>query len=232
MKTLSEVIEFKSKFVSTLSSTFYFFIEHAEENFVIRNYDEYIEQETIYPEQLTIFKSYHTFAARDEISFLKEIKPLIVYLCSCVTYYCPHRYDLLKFRLNFNGLDLVLDNRIFTGFYGFFENSIRDMDGIIESIDNKRYCLYFKDDFNLEIFLDNTGPSNILLPIKESKEENYHPENGNKTFKLEQCVICLDNTPNVLFCNCGHLCVCETCNVNEFTKCPVCKKENMVLRII
>ena len=65
-----------------------------------------------------------------------------------------------------------------------------------------------------------------------SSEEEKLTINDFRTFKVEQCVICLDNTPNVLFCNCGHLCVCETCNVNEFTNCPLCKKENTILRII
>ena len=30
-----------------------------------------------------------------------------------------------------------------------------------------------------------------------------------KTFKEDKCVICLTNPPYILFCNCGHLCVCE-----------------------
>ena len=33
--------------------------------------------------------------------------------------------------------------------------------------------------------------------------------NDFKTFKLEECVICLEKEPKVLFCNCGHLCICE-----------------------
>ena len=64
-----------------------------------------------------------------------------------------------------------------------------------------------------------------------------------KTFKSEECIICLTKPPNVLFCNCGHLCVCEECSgVNEINtlsdlrnepiKCPLCKTENRILRII
>ena len=38
---------------------------------------------------------------------------------------------------------------------------------------------------------------------------------------------------NVLFCNCGHICVCEKCiEIKRLTKCPVCKTENTILRII
>ena len=55
-----------------------------------------------------------------------------------------------------------------------------------------------------------------------------------KIFKENECVICLTNPPNILFCNCGHLCVCEECNKTEesLEKCPICKTENTNLRII
>ena len=66
---------------------------------------------------------------------------------------------------------------------------------------------------------------------EEKEKEEELTINDFRTFKIEQCVICLDNTPNVLFCNCGHLCVCKTCIMN-FTNCPVCKKESTILRII
>ena len=56
--------------------------------------------------------------------------------------------------------------------------------------------------------------------------------NDSRTFKLEHCVICLEEEPKVLFCNCGHLCICEKCLVCRFDNCPVCKKENTILRII
>ena len=63
-------------------------------------------------------------------------------------------------------------------------------------------------------------------------EEEELSINDFRTFKLEQCVICLDEEPNVIFCNCGHLCICKTCLVRKLDKCPVCKKENTILRII
>ena len=33
-----------------------------------------------------------------------------------------------------------------------------------------------------------------------------------QTFKSDECVICLTKEPNILFCNCGHLCLCEECD--------------------
>ena len=55
-----------------------------------------------------------------------------------------------------------------------------------------------------------------------------------KSFKEDECVICLTNLPNILFCNCRHLCVCEECSKTgeSLEKCPICKTENTNLRII
>ena len=33
-----------------------------------------------------------------------------------------------------------------------------------------------------------------------------------QTFKSNECVKCLIKEPNILFCNCGHLCLCEECD--------------------
>ena len=67
----------------------------------------------------------------------------------------------------------------------------------------------------------------------ENDEENEPlPINDFKTFKSDQCVICLEEEPKVLFCNCGHICICEKCAPHRYDNCPVCKKENTVLRII
>ena len=69
----------------------------------------------------------------------------------------------------------------------------------------------------------------------ESEEDDTGEElsiNDFKTFKSDQCVICLEKKPKVLFCNCGHICICKKCAFNRFDNCPVCKKENTILRII
>ena len=50
-------------------------------------------------------------------------------------------------------------------------------------------------------------------------------KNGGKSFKTEECVICMDKKPNVIFCNCGHICMCNTCrtSLDDKNKCIVCK---------
>ena len=43
----------------------------------------------------------------------------------------------------------------------------------------------------------------ILRTVRETNE--------NKTFKSDECAVCMSNPPNVLFCNCGHLSICSGC---------------------
>ena len=57
--------------------------------------------------------------------------------------------------------------------------------------------------------------------------------NVEQIFKSDECVICLNNPSNVLFCNCGHICICEECEKTRSLKnCPICKIENQIKRII
>ena len=58
----------------------------------------------------------------------------------------------------------------------------------------------------------------------ENDEESSSPKPLKKTFKHDQCVICLDRKPNVLFVKCRHTCVCEECEeAHPSTKCPCCR---------
>ena len=67
----------------------------------------------------------------------------------------------------------------------------------------------------------------------EGYDEEDEQINTSKSFKSDECVICLSNPPNVLFCNCGHLCLCVECEeVKSLVVCPVCKPENTIKRII
>ena len=68
---------------------------------------------------------------------------------------------------------------------------------------------------------------------EEEEEKRNKQINTDKSFKSDECVICLTNSPSVLFCNCGHLCLCEKCDeVKSLEKCPVCKTENTIKRTV
>ena len=75
--------------------------------------------------------------------------------------------------------------------------------------------------------------------IEEPTQEYYEVEEDNKIinssqcYKSEECVICLTNTPNVLFCNCGHLCYCSECEkLKNSNRCPMCKTAINIIRIL
>ena len=68
---------------------------------------------------------------------------------------------------------------------------------------------------------------------REEEEKRNKQINTDKTFKSDECVICLTNSPNVLFCNCGHLCLCGECEeVEGLVVCPLCKTENTIKRTV
>ena len=62
------------------------------------------------------------------------------------------------------------------------------------------------------------GPDNVEL--------SSSPKPIKKIFKADQCAICLDRIPNVLFVKCRHICVCNECEEEHpSTKCPYCRTE-------
>ena len=72
------------------------------------------------------------------------------------------------------------------------------------------------------------------LELEEEKEK-VEPKiiNAEQIFKYDECTICLSNPPNVLFCNCGHLCICLECDkTKSLNTCPVCKTETTIKRNI
>ena len=76
----------------------------------------------------------------------------------------------------------------------------------------------------------------LTIPPDESDDDSFDlpsEKNLSKTFKEDKCVICLDSKPDILFCNCGNLVVCEECfNKLYNNKCPKCKVNNEIIRKI
>ena len=70
-------------------------------------------------------------------------------------------------------------------------------------------------------------------PITQNNEIPITIINASQSFKSNECVICLTNPPNVLFCNCGHQCLCSECERKKISnKCPMCKIGNTIIRIL
>ena len=58
-------------------------------------------------------------------------------------------------------------------------------------------------------------------------------KNNKKCKKEEICCICLSSPSNILFTNCGHLCICENCdNKLSEAKCPLCRTKVTQQKII
>ena len=70
----------------------------------------------------------------------------------------------------------------------------------------------------------------IMLMMNMKKKKVI---NANKIFKLDECVICSNKPPNILFCNCGYIPICRECDETEpLNKCPVCKIDATIKRHI
>ena len=72
---------------------------------------------------------------------------------------------------------------------------------------------------------------NLEEMVKKQIKKNII--NSTQTFNSKECIICLTNPPQVLFCNCGHLCYCSECEkLKTSNKCPICKTENEIIRML
>ena len=53
-----------------------------------------------------------------------------------------------------------------------------------------------------------------------------------KTFKTDECVICLSSSPNIIYTDCGHISTCESCELKkEITICPTCRTSTKTSKI-
>ena len=72
-----------------------------------------------------------------------------------------------------------------------------------------------------------------MVSHEEPTPEESKVINLFKIFKSEECIICMDKKPSVLFCNCGHKCICEECyKISTPSICPVCKTDNEIIRTL
>ena len=68
---------------------------------------------------------------------------------------------------------------------------------------------------------------------RREREREEKIVNSSQCFKSEKCVICLTDPPNVLFCNCGHICFCLECEkLKNSNLCPICKINNKIIRVL
>ena len=95
-------------------------------------------------------------------------------------------------------------------------------------------CINNMEDYHF--LLDDDIEKSVTLTVVKIellKEQRENKINFIKSYKDDICVICVESKPNILFCNCGHNCICEPCfNKLENNKCPKCREINKIIRKI
>ena len=102
---------------------------------------------------------------------------------------------------------------------------------------------YDKDFFNKEFFKRwEFCPYEIRVielttinqeEVEEEDEEEVESIELKQTIIYDECVICYENKPNVLYSDCFHISTCKRCEeLHPINKCPICREKVMIKYII
>ena len=96
---------------------------------------------------------------------------------------------------------------------------------LLPTYDTRNGCVFMMTNFNDDDRLTFLNLIKIKINIRclyyKLEVETKIPTKI--SFKYDECVICLDNPPNVLFNNCGHICICHNCDRESLNSCPICR---------
>ena len=151
-----------------------------------------------------------------------NLKPIIQYALS---------YTILR---KFYNTDFTLteDNTIINYNYKYINNElyVKDLEVILKThydFYNTDYDLYFS------VLAELEQNNELIVSHTEPIPEDTKVINLFKIFKSDECIICLTNQPNIIFCNCGHLCYCAKCyKIKTLSTCPICKTDNEIIRML
>ena len=80
------------------------------------------------------------------------------------------------------------------------------------------------------------GNFRIVIDINAYRFEDYDDYDDYEvktTIKEDDCVICFENKPNILYTECMHFAVCTLCDKKgDFKSCPLCRKKIKNQRIL
>ena len=169
------------------------------------------------------FKTHITFTEDKFLmgEFYRHLKPVIFY---------AYRYTFWRKHIK---EDFILkeDNSIINYNYESdnHEIYIKNLEIVLTT-----YYDFYHVDYDFYFWaLAELEQNNELLLSHESTNEETKIINPSKIFKSEECIICLTNQPIILFCNCGHLCLCTECyKLKSLSACPICKTENEIIRML
>ena len=153
----------------------------------------------------------------------KNLKPVITYALS---------YTRLKKFTNYPNLFLSEDNTIINYDYEYIDRElyIKDLKVILKT----HYDFYDADyDLYFSVLAELENNNELIVSHEEPTPEEPKIINLFKIFKSDECIICMDGKPNILFCNCGHLCECDKCyKIKTLSTCPICKMDNEIIRML
>ena len=167
----------------------------------------------------------------NSIEFLKLVTPFLCYISSLLKYEDENLYINMK-------ITIKLSFHLSDGEYHIGILKINDDNGVeiikdtIQSFEDNGFYLTFTRKFDAFFIIadinnhDDSDSNNIPLVMMKNI-------NAEKTFKIDECVVCMECKPTVLFCDCGHICLCEKCiEIKQLNRCPICKTDITILRII
>ena len=153
----------------------------------------------------------------------KNLKPVIAYALS---------YTRLRKSINNPNLILTEDNTIINYNYEYIDHElyIKDLKVILKT----HYDFYDADyDLYFGVLAELENNNELIVSHEEPTPEEPKVINLFKIFKFDECIICMNDKPNILFCNCGHLCECDKCyKVKTLSTCPICKMDNEIIRML
>ena len=153
----------------------------------------------------------------------KNLKPVITYALS---------YTRLKKFINRSDLVLTEDNTIINYNYEYIDRElyIKDLEVILKThydFYNADYDLYFS------VLAELENNNELIVSHEEPTPEEPKVINLFKIFKSDECIICMNDKPNILFCNCGHISICTECyKIKTHSTCPICKTDNKIIRML
>ena len=154
----------------------------------------------------------------------KNLKPVITYALSYTR--------LKKFLKHHPNFILTEDNTIINYDYEYIgsELYVKDLKVILKT----HYDFYDADyDLYFCVLAELENNNELIVSHEEPLPEEPKIINLFKIFKSVECIVCMDNKPNILFCNCGHLCECVGCyKISTPSICPICKMDNEIIRML
>ena len=166
--------------------------------------------------------TYHNKFLRDQLLFFDKITISYSYNTDQYDYYIDYNMEIAPDTLyeDNNFLKFINVEKVNEGL-NLNLNSIRiRLNTIYEFESHLQYAMYVVE-------LDD---DEIINNIPENDEKII---NSSQTYKSDECVICLSNPSNILFCNCGHIAICTECDkLKKLNASPICKTENKILRCL